>query len=130
MIIFWFETYFKTVFDVKWKNNLIWNGKPFDSKWKIILFETIQLLGILPPVTNQNQESSNKYINTLKKEIYDNCFIIIIVKIRSRILFCTTGMRIQYELGEELSKYSCYIFYICRYMLVIRIIYRYFECVA
>ena len=30
----WFET----------KNNLIINGKPFDSKWKIIWFKTIKLL--------------------------------------------------------------------------------------
>ena len=77
------------------KNNFIWNNLTIENS---------------PPVTNQNQVSSIKYINTLKKKIYDNCFIIIIVKIRSRILFCTTGMRIQYESGEELSKYSCYIF--------------------
>ena len=52
---YWFKT----------KHNLIWNGKPFDSKWKTIWFETIKILKILPPVTNQKEVSWGKYLNNL-----------------------------------------------------------------
>ena len=44
--------------------------------------------------------------------------IILTGNIISRILFDTTGTCTQYGLGGELRKYSHYICYICKYMLV------------